>query len=106
MFLWKKVFSVIKKQTGYFVFYNEYLLKNTRKVDLSVENESLELFLQLCLKDQPVDYLIEHKTIVIVSRQPVLPGNNGTKQEITDTLREVKERLKMNGENHWPAQAW
>ena len=32
----EKVFSVIKKQTGYFVFYNQRFLKDARKVSLDV----------------------------------------------------------------------
>ncbi|MBO9561135.1 MAG: SusC/RagA family TonB-linked outer membrane protein [Niastella sp.] len=60
-----KVFQVIKKQTGYFVFANKEVLTHVRPVTLSAKDMPLNNFLQLALKDQPVGYLIEGKTIIL-----------------------------------------
>ncbi len=65
-----KVFQVIKKQTGYFVFANKEVLTNIKPVTLSTKDMPLNNFLQLAFKDQPVGYLIEGKTIIL-SRKPV-----------------------------------
>lgn len=69
----KKVFSVIKEQTGFFVFVNAELLKDTKPVTLSVKNLPLNQFLGIVLNDQGLDYSIKENTIVI-SREPLTTG--------------------------------
>lgn len=61
----EQVFKVIKQQTGYVVFYDQELLVKTRRVTLTVKNLELEPFLRKALDDQPLDYSIENKTIII-----------------------------------------
>ncbi|WP_162852495.1 SusC/RagA family TonB-linked outer membrane protein [Dinghuibacter silviterrae] len=64
----KKVFSEIKHQTGYTFFYNYDLLREAHPVSLDVRNASLEQVLKLCFSNQPLDYFIENKTIVVTRR--------------------------------------
>ena len=64
----KKVFSEIKRQTGYAFFYNYSLLKEAHPVSLNVKDAPLTQVLTLCFADQPLDYIIENKTIVITER--------------------------------------
>lgn len=64
-----EVFSVIKKQTGFVVMANRNLLTNSRPVSLNVQGMPLEEFLVALLKDQPLVYRFEGKTIVL-SRKP------------------------------------
>ena len=61
----EQVFKVIKQQTGYVVFYDQDLLVKTKRVTLTVKNLELEPFLRKALDDQPLDYSIENKTIII-----------------------------------------
>ncbi|SDF50799.1 SusC/RagA family TonB-linked outer membrane protein [Chitinophaga filiformis] len=61
----EQVFKVIKQQTGYVVFYDQELLVKTKRVTLTVKNLELESFLRKALDDQPLDYSIENKTIII-----------------------------------------
>lgn len=61
----KKVFSTIKKQTGFSVFTTSQVLENTSLVTVSVKNMPLQTFLELALKDQPVNFRINGKTIVL-----------------------------------------
>ena len=63
-----KVFTAIEKQTGYTVFANKNLLKDTRPVSLSVTDMPLKEFLDAAFRDQPVDYEISNKTIFIKKR--------------------------------------
>jgi len=61
----EKVFSVIKEQTGYVVFFDYTILDNSKPVTLSVKDEPLTSFLSRVLKGQLLDYKITRKTIFI-----------------------------------------
>mgnify|MGYP000944106245 CR=1 FL=1 len=61
----KLVFREVEKQTGFFFVYNEPVLQHTRPVSLKAQNIPLEDFLNLLFKDQPVDFMIKSKTILL-----------------------------------------
>ena len=61
----EKVLQSIKKQTGYVFFYNLELLEKSRPVTIDVVNAPLPEVLDLIFRNQPLDYSIENKTIVI-----------------------------------------
>lgn len=85
----EKVFPVIKKQTGYLVFYNEDLLENARPITINVKNEDLKTVLKLIFRDQPLDYFIENKTIVI-TKKVLSPETKVPEVTQPDTTREVR----------------
>jgi TonB-linked SusC/RagA family outer membrane protein len=60
-----KIFEVVESQTGYSVFANKNLLKETRSVSVSVKNMPLKEFLDIVFRDQPVGYEINNKTIFL-----------------------------------------
>ena len=70
----KTVFASVKKQTGYGVFFEngEAMLQSSAPVTLDLKNVSLEMFLRVCLKDQPLDYVLEGKTIFIKKKEVVV----------------------------------
>jgi TonB-linked SusC/RagA family outer membrane protein len=61
----EKVFSEIKKQTGYAIFYNYRLLEKAKPVTIRVHNVTVDEVMKACLKDQALDYEIADKSIVI-----------------------------------------
>src|ERR1700755_542460 len=61
----KKVFTEIRKQTGYSVFYNYDLLKKGHGVTMHVQNMPLQSALLQCMTGQPLSYFIQNKTIFI-----------------------------------------
>lgn len=65
----KEVFSAIKKQTGFVVFYKNDLLENTRPVTLTVADVPLADFLATVLLEQPLNFRFVGNTIVL-SRKP------------------------------------
>lgn len=67
----EKVFKEIQKQCGYNFFYNERLLKQTKKITLNVRNASLEKVLDMCFRIQPITYEIDEKQIVVKLREYV-----------------------------------
>lgn len=81
----KQIFNAIEKQTGYLVFYNNELIRDTKPVTLNVKDLSLEEVLHLSLKDQYLEYGIVQKTIIIkrISYSAVVPHAPG----ITEAVR-------------------
>ncbi|HEV8081557.1 MAG TPA: SusC/RagA family TonB-linked outer membrane protein [Chitinophagaceae bacterium] len=63
------VLKEIKKQTGYDAFYEDALLQEARPVDIRVRNITLKEFLDVYFKDQPLDYTLEGKNIIITRRK-------------------------------------
>ncbi len=69
----KQVFAAVKKQTGYVLFNNKGALDGTKTVSLTVYNLPLKDFLDVVLKDQPLEYTIQGKTIILSRKVPVIP---------------------------------
>lgn len=61
----KQVFASIEQQTGYVVFGNRELFASKKTLSLSARNMPLADLLALILKDQPFEYSIAGKTILI-----------------------------------------
>lgn len=60
-----QVFSSIEKQTGYVVLGNKKAFDGAKTVSISATNMPLRQLLDLVLKDQILDYVIQDKTIVV-----------------------------------------
>lgn len=71
----KQVFSAIEKQTGYVFFNNRRDLDESKTVTISANNLPLKEVLDIVLKDQPLEYSITGKTIVL-SRKVILNTDN------------------------------
>jgi TonB-linked SusC/RagA family outer membrane protein len=64
----QNVFAAIGAQSGYTVWYDVDVLKNTTPVDMDVKNVSLQEALTIACKDQPLEFNIRGKMIVIKAR--------------------------------------
>ena len=62
----KKVFSIIKDQTGYLFFYDAELLKQAHPVSINVKEAPVESVLNLVFKNQPFSWALENRTITVV----------------------------------------
>ena len=69
----KTVFSAIQKQTGYGFFYDPALLAESKPLTLNFQNAPLSDVLALVFKNQPLEYSIENKTILISKK--IIPVN-------------------------------
>src|SRR6478752_3289969 len=65
----EKVLELVRKQTGYEFFYRTSDLKDSKPVTMQSRNMPLAAFLDEVFKDQPLQYIIQNKNI-IVSRKP------------------------------------
>lgn len=61
----EKVFAEIERQTSYNVVYLSSKLNDQKKVNVNFKNASLDEVMEYCLKNQPLDYVITDKTIVL-----------------------------------------
>lgn len=64
----RKVFDAIELQSGYVAFTTKDLLAGTKPVTLHVQGMELTGFLNLVLKDQPIGYRVEGKTIMLIKK--------------------------------------
>lgn len=61
----EKIFREIKIQSGYLFFYDPDVIKKAQPVDIKVEKAALEDVLSICFKDQPLEYTISNKVIIV-----------------------------------------
>ncbi|TWF41353.1 TonB-linked SusC/RagA family outer membrane protein [Chitinophaga polysaccharea] len=73
----EKLFSVIRRQSGYTVVASRDVLEKARPVTLKVENVSIQTFLDLVLKNQPLKYVIENRS-VFISPAPTTYNSNSS----------------------------
>lgn len=79
----EQVFASVKKQTGFGFFYKAEILQNTHKVTMDVKNLSLEEFMDICLRDEPLSYKVVGQTVFITKKDEThtnaeLPGGPGS----------------------------
>lgn len=70
----EKILAALKKQSGYNFLYNTPMLAEARPISIAVRNLPLEEALKLCFKDQPLDYTIKKKTIIIKQKAIMPPA--------------------------------
>lgn len=76
------VFEQIKKQTGYFFWYEDQMLDNASKVTVNLKDADLKTALDACFKNQPLEYSIKEKMIVVKAKAtpPKKPADNRSSQ--------------------------
>ncbi|MBV4357301.1 SusC/RagA family TonB-linked outer membrane protein [Pinibacter aurantiacus] len=92
----KEISSTVKKQTGYLLFVKKGDLSNLKPI--SVTNMPLKEFLDLLIKDLPLEYSIVDKTIIIspkknnppdqsvISSAPAYPNATIVSLKVVDTM--------------------
>ncbi len=86
----EKVFSSIKKQTGYGFFFQKELISLAKPVTINAVNEDLSQVLVALFKDQPLEFSIKNKTILVLKRTASVMIPEGNLINIADLL-EVKD---------------
>lgn len=104
----EQILKEIKKQTGYLFFYNQEWIKQANAVTIDVKQASISEVLEICFQNQPVNYSIVDKTIILSKKELLSPNTEITnfkevppkevKGKITDksgeTLPGVSVRIK------------
>ena len=88
----KQLFQAVEKQTGFVFFYNKQLLTNTNPVTIAADNMPLSEFLESVLRDQPLSFRIEGKTITLSRKIVETPVHSFAKELFApaDTVRQIK----------------
>jgi TonB-linked SusC/RagA family outer membrane protein len=73
---YQQVFAVIKKQTGYVVLYAPELFAANKTFSIAAKDMPLLVFLDLLVKDHPLAYKVEDKTIFISPKPVDIPVND------------------------------
>ncbi|MGN6421342.1 MAG: SusC/RagA family TonB-linked outer membrane protein [Pseudobacter sp.] len=69
----RSVFLEVEKQTGYLFVYNEPVLQSAKPVSIRASNLPVMEFLSLLFKDQPVDFMVRSKTILLFRKSEIAP---------------------------------
>jgi len=83
------VFRKIEKQTGFFFWYENKMLRDTKKVNIAMQGVSLEQALRQCFADQPLTYEIVDKTIVVREKKPVAGSKAEKMAEAPPAFEEI-----------------
>jgi len=69
------VFEQIRIQTGYDFAYTTKTIQAAKSVTIDVKNMELNEVLKLVFNDQPLDYRIDYKSVVVTKKEPSLLDN-------------------------------
>jgi TonB-linked SusC/RagA family outer membrane protein len=85
----KDVMTAVRKQTGYYFFYETRYLDNARPVTVNLKNTPIETALHSIFKDQPFEFNIDGKMIT------VQPKKQSILQKVTDlfTLLDIRGKV-------------
>lgn len=70
------VLSEIEKQSGFYLFYKHNEIKKAQPLTLKLINVPLKEALALTFKEQPFDYSIDNKTIIVTSKEGIQKINS------------------------------
>lgn len=102
----ENVLRKIHAQSGYLFFYELDLLKKAHPVNIKVKNAPLDEVLTLCFKDQPLQYTITNKIIIVNAKSesnavetpaalpPPIEVNGSIKDEQGNPLADASVKLK------------
>ncbi|MFA6275591.1 MAG: SusC/RagA family TonB-linked outer membrane protein [Pedobacter sp.] len=91
-----QIINEIRVQSGYDFFYNKTLLKSAKPVTIKVQNASIEEVLEICFKNQPLEFQIEEKTVMIKEKE------KSAVDKIVARFRQIDVRGKVVDEKGAP----
>lgn len=94
----KKLFTLIQKQTDYRFLYEDAQLPKDARINLEVQNASIQTVLNNVLSNTSLKYHILNENLIVLSAHPYLPYSIGIRGNITDEnqqpLQGVSVRIK------------
>ncbi|NIG56790.1 SusC/RagA family TonB-linked outer membrane protein [Chitinophaga sp. Cy-1792] len=90
----------IEKQTDYFFWYENELLRQSKPVNIQIANKPLKEALDDCFKDQSISYEIVDRTILL--RPKPIPASPGQHTELSEADRNLRGTVKDAAGNPVP----
>jgi TonB-linked SusC/RagA family outer membrane protein len=87
------VLKDIEKQTGYTFFYRTNWVKQAKKVTVKANNLSLQQALELCFKEQPLEYSVSGKIITIAVKNEKAIAEKKKEEGRADVLVNIKGKV-------------
>jgi TonB-linked SusC/RagA family outer membrane protein len=85
----EEILVEINKQTGYLYSANNEVVKKAKRIDIQVNDATIEEALIICFKDQPLIYVVKDNMIIIKDA----PTGSPEKLQMTETLINVQGRI-------------
>lgn len=85
-----EVIAQLRRQLDYDFLYNNDAIRDAGTITLSLKNADLKEALRLCLKGQPLEYIIRNKTILIIRKDnEKQPSAADQQQKINGVVRDA-----------------
>src|SRR5690606_1764803 len=91
-----EVLEQIKSQSGYDYFFNESAIRADHRIDIDLKQASLADVLNYSLKDLPLSYSIENKTIVISRKEQQPQERFKVRGRIMDTQGKIISGISVS----------
>jgi len=65
----EQIFEILQQQSGYSFMFNSHTLANANKVDIQVNNATVEEVLKLCFSNQAFTYVVKDKVIIVTPKE-------------------------------------
>lgn len=91
-----EVLEEIRHQTGYDFVYSDEILKDSRKVTVNVKNEDLKVVLDQIFTNQPLEYEVGDKIVIVSKKTPSIW------QQIKDKFDEISVKGRVLDEQGNP----
>jgi TonB-linked SusC/RagA family outer membrane protein len=65
----EQIFEILQQQSGYSFMFNSHTLANAKKVDVQVNNATVEDVLKLCFSNQAFTYVVKDKVIIVTPKE-------------------------------------
>jgi TonB-dependent starch-binding outer membrane protein SusC len=72
------VFQAVKKQTGYYFIYNKDIINKAPLITVNANNLPLEEFMEMVLRGQDLEWVLQKTTILIQKRKQQDPNADAT----------------------------
>lgn len=102
----EKVFTAVKQQTGYLVFYKANQIRKAKRVTINADQLPLENFLQQVLKDQQLEFAIQVNTIFIRKKEEsyLTPASNPGTPIVVQPLFDIDLKGKVMNDKSEPLE--
>jgi TonB-linked SusC/RagA family outer membrane protein len=98
----EKVFREIRKQTGIHFLYSDLVLEKAKLVTIQVKDAVLKEVLDHCFKEQPFEYEIKERTIVVRMKSSV--NISGINEDMSTDKKFIDVKGRVVNENNDPVE--